>query len=71
MMQMDSMKPWYYSRTVWGALIAVSAPMLQLMGLPISPQIQPELADGLVTFVGAVGGLVALYGRLFATSQLR
>lgn len=68
---MDNLKPWYLSRTVWGALIAVAAPLLQLLGLPVSPQMQPELADGLVTFIGAVGGLVALYGRLFATTMLR
>lgn len=68
---MDEVKAWYHSRTVWGALLAVFAPVLQLIGIPISEEMEPELVEGIVTIIGAIGGLVALYGRLFATSQLR
>lgn len=68
---MDGMKSWYYSRTVWGAMVAVFAPLLNLAGLPVTPDVQPELVELLVTGAGAIGGLVALYGRLFATSVLK
>ena len=68
---MSDTKPWYYSRTIWGALIAVLAPLLQIVGLPLSPELQTELADSLVLVVGAAGALVALIGRVYAKSQLR
>lgn len=68
---MNDTKAWYYSRTIWGALIAVFAPLLQLLGMPISQQMQPELAEAIVILVGAIGGFVALLGRLLATRQLR
>ncbi len=68
---MDSTKPWYQSRTVWGALIAVFAPLFGVAGLHLAPGIEAELADGLVAVAGGIGGLLALYGRLSATSAIR
>ena len=67
---MDSTKNWYQSKTVWGALIAVAASGLQMAGLEVGAQDQAQLADIAVTLVGAVGGLLALYGRLVATSGI-
>jgi hypothetical protein len=64
---MDSMKNWYQSKTVWGALIAVAASILQVAGLEVGLEDQAQLSDIAVTLVGAVGGLLALYGRLVAT----
>lgn len=68
---MDSMKQWYQSKTVWGALIAVLAPLLQVVGLNLPTGFESELAEGLVTVAGGVGGLVALYGRLSARSMIQ
>ncbi len=67
---MDVMKNWYQSKTIWGALIAVAASALQLAGLEIGAAEQAELADIAVTLTGAVGGLLALYGRLVATGPI-
>lgn len=68
---MDDMKAWYQSKTIWGALIAVLAPLLQVVGLNLPGGFENELAEGLVTVAGGVGGLVALYGRLSATSAIK
>ena len=68
---MESMKSWYQSKTVWGALIAVFAPLLQVVGLNLPTGAQTELADGLVTIAGGIGGLIALYGRLSATKSIK
>ncbi|PNQ25498.1 hypothetical protein C2E26_08490 [Rhizobium sp. YIC5082] len=68
---MDSTKAWYQSRTIWGALVAVFAPLFSIAGLDLPTGLQGELADGLVTVAGGIGGLVALYGRLSATSAIR
>ncbi|MEB2847146.1 hypothetical protein GAO09_15500 [Rhizobiales bacterium RZME27] len=67
---MDGMKAWYQSKTVWGALIAVGASLLQIMGAEVDAGTQAELADLAVTTVGAVGGLVAIYGRIAARSEI-
>lgn len=68
---MQDSKNWYESKTVWGGLIAVAAPLLDLAGLPIDVGLQAELADRLVIFIGAVGGLLAIWGRLTARSAIR
>ncbi|MDP9838175.1 hypothetical protein J2T09_002942 [Neorhizobium huautlense] len=67
---MDGMKAWYQSKTVWGALIAVAASLLQIMGAEVDVGTQAELADLAVTTVGAVGGLIAIYGRISARSEI-
>jgi hypothetical protein len=64
---MLEMKPWYQSKTVWGALIAIAAPLLGRAGLELGGAEQAEIADALTTLAGTVGGLLALYGRLTAT----
>ena len=64
---MQEMKPWYQSKTVWGALIAIAAPLLGRAGLEVSGAEQAEIADALTTLAGTIGGLLALYGRLTAT----
>ena len=68
---MDSTKPWYQSRTIWGALIAVFAPLLTIAGFDLPAGLHGELADGLMTVAGGIGGLIALYGRLSATRAIR
>ena len=60
-------KNWYESKTIWGALIAVAASVTGAMGLSIDVGAQSDLADALVQLVGAIGAMVAIYGRLSAT----
>ncbi len=68
---MNEMKAWYHSKTIWGALIAVFAPLLQVAGLNLPGGFENDLAEGLVTVAGGVGGLIALYGRLEATTTIK
>ena len=63
-------KKWYLSKTVWGALLAVAAPLLQLAGFYIDEGMQGELAASITTIAGAAGGLLALFGRVSAKSSL-
>ncbi|TWF56994.1 hypothetical protein [Neorhizobium alkalisoli] len=67
---MDGIKEWYQSKTIWGALIAVAASVLHLVGFDLAPDAQGELADIAVTLVGAFGGLLSIYGRLVATASV-
>lgn len=67
---MDETKQWYQSKTVWGALIAILASLLPAMGMELDDGTQGQLADNLVSLAGAIGGLVAIYGRLTAEKRL-
>jgi len=60
-------KPWYQSRTIWGALLAVGATFAGSLGIMVEPAIQNDLADVFVRLAGALGALIAIYGRLAAT----
>ena len=67
---MDETKQWYLSKTVWGALVAIAASLLQGMGLELGPDAQSQLADDFVSLAGAIGGLIAIYGRLTAEKRV-
>jgi hypothetical protein len=67
---MNDMKQWYVSKTVWGGLIAILASLMQAAGIVLDPAIQGDLADNAVALAGAVGGLIAIYGRLTAEKRL-
>ncbi|MCB1448004.1 MAG: hypothetical protein KDJ87_20045 [Rhizobiaceae bacterium] len=67
---MDGMKQWYLSKTVWGALIAAMASLLHVLDIEIDTAMQSGLADDIVTLAGAIGGIVAVYGRLAAHKRL-
>lgn len=60
-------KHWYQSKTVWGALLAVTASLLSAMGISIDTAAQSDIADAMIQLVGAVGAIIAIYGRLSAT----
>ena len=67
---MVDQKPWYHSKTIWGALITVGSAAVGSMGVVVDPSTQAELADKIVHLVGAIGGLLAIYGRLSATDTI-
>ncbi|MBV2182968.1 MAG: hypothetical protein KUL88_00280 [Rhizobium sp.] len=63
-------KQWYLSKTVWGALIAMAAPLLRHAGVEMGLAEQADLADALATLAGAFGGVLAIYGRVRATRSI-
>jgi hypothetical protein len=67
---MEDIKQWYQSRTIWGALIAIAASLAHAGGMTVSTADQGQIVDSLVSASGALGGLVAIYGRMKAKSSL-
>lgn len=67
---MENIKFWYHSKTVWGALIAIAASLLQMGGITIGADIEAELAEIAVTLSGVAGGLLAIYGRISARKEI-
>jgi hypothetical protein len=67
---MESSKPWYLSRTVWASLVTVAAAVGGLMGMSIAASDQALMTEALLQIVTAVGGVIAILGRLSATEKI-
>jgi hypothetical protein len=70
---MNDTQPWYLSRGVWGALVSVLATLAAALShnkVQILPADQDQIVTLVLTLAGAIGGAVALYGRLRATKQI-
>lgn len=63
-------KKWYASKGVWGGIVTVLALALTAFGYGIGPDDQVALTDYLVSIGGAVGGLLAIYGRVKASKKV-
>lgn len=68
---MDETKPWYQSRAIIGALVAILAGLLGLFGIDLSDIDQAELTTLAMNLFAIGGGLLAFYGRVKATKQVR
>ena len=66
----DGVKSFLYSKTVWGGVIAVAAGALGFFGWSVSTDDQQAMIDLAVAAAGAVGGLVAIYGRVRASKKI-
>ena len=67
---METVKPWYVSRTIWASLIMVAATLLGLLGFPIEDADADALVDAILQAVAAVAGIAAIVGRLAARSRI-
>jgi hypothetical protein len=66
--KMNETKKWYESKAVWGALIAVVASILSTNGV-ILPK--DQTVEVIMQIVAAVGGVVALWGRIKADKRIK
>jgi hypothetical protein len=67
---MSTTKPWYLSRTVWASVVTILAASLGLAGEQSGTIDQPALVDAILQVVGAIAGIVALFGRLAARDRI-
>lgn len=65
---MTDSKPWYLSRTVWAAIVTIVAAVLGLFGQDELDQ--AATAEALLQAATAIAGVVALLGRLVATTRI-
>jgi hypothetical protein len=68
---MQDVKPWYMSKTIIGAVVTVLALVAGVFGYGIGVEDQAALADYAVTIGGVVGGLLAIYGRVKASKDIK
>lgn len=67
---MTDSKPWYLSRTIWASLITILMAAAGILGLPVAGIDNAALTDTLLQAITAISGLVAIFGRLGASSRI-
>jgi len=67
---MTEKKPWYLSKTIWSAAIAVLASLAGLAGIDVTGPEQATLTDSILQIASAGGAVAAIAGRLAATKRL-
>jgi len=67
---MIDIKPWWQSRTLWGAIVTITSAGLGLAGLDLGDA-DREALIGLLTSLGAaLGGVIAIAGRITAKNRI-
>lgn len=64
-------KGWYQSKAVWGGIVALLAGILGIFGFNVGAEDQAALAETLLAIGSAVGGLLAIYGRVSASKKIK
>ena len=65
------MKKWYKSKAVWGGLISAFAGLAGIFGFVVDEWTQADIANACFAASSAVGGLLAVYGRVRASSVIK
>lgn len=67
---MTDIKPWYLSRTIWASLVTILTAVGGIAGLPLSGIDGSALTDTLLQAITAISGLLAIFGRLNASTRI-
>lgn len=68
---MTDIKPWWQSKTLWGAAVTLAAAGLGLVGIDVSEADRGLLVDLLASLGAAIGGILAIFGRIAAKQRIR
>jgi hypothetical protein len=67
---MSEVKSLLSSKTFWGAVVAVLAGGLSLIGYEFGPADQVEIVNLASGLGAALGGVIAIYGRIVASKRI-
>lgn len=67
---MEDVKSWLASRAVWGGIIAVLSALAGLFGYTVAETDQVALVEAIAGIGAAVGGVIAIWGRIKATKKI-
>lgn len=68
---MEDTKKWYESRGVIGGIIVLAATIGGFFGYTIDQETQGQLVDMIMAGITAVGGIVAIWGRVRANKTIK
>jgi hypothetical protein len=67
---MDELKTLTQSKTFWGAVVALAGSALGLAHYTLTPADAASAVDLISGIASAIGGLIAIYGRVVATHKI-
>lgn len=69
--QMNNSKSWYASSGMWGGIVATLGGIAGVAGYTLSPELITDLTAVCVSVASALGGVVAIVGRLRAVKRIK
>ncbi|MCO6409912.1 hypothetical protein [Hoeflea alexandrii] len=67
---MTDVKPWWQSKTLWGAIVTIGSAVLGLTGLDLGETDREALTGLLASLGAAIGGMIAIFGRIKAKNRI-
>lgn len=67
---MEDVKKWYNSKTIWASILVVVTGVLQSLGFEVPEGFVDFASETILGVAVAIGGLVALYGRIKAIKKI-
>ena len=67
---MYDVKSIFASKTNWGGIIALIASAAAIWGYSITPADQAQIVELITGIGGAIGSVIAIYGRIVATKKI-
>lgn len=67
---MNDFKSILASKTIWGGAVALVAGLAGLFGFTIGADDQALLVEAITAAASAIGGAVAIFGRVVATKRI-
>lgn len=68
--KMDDTKKWWESTGVWGGVVAFLVAVVPLFGYQINLSDKDALEGLILGAVGGIGGIIAIIGRVRASSRI-
>ncbi len=63
-------KKWYESKTIWASIVTVAAAVAGMFGYTIDTDTQNAIISNITSLVAAVGGVIAMWGRIVADKKI-
>ncbi|MGH7004620.1 MAG: hypothetical protein ACREIP_11785 [Alphaproteobacteria bacterium] len=67
---MTNEKPWYLSKTIWASIVTIALSCSGFFSVTPDAAAQAAIADTIVQFLTAISGVIALFGRIGATTLI-
>lgn len=67
---MVNLKPWFLSKTIWSSSVAGIVSLASLLGIAVDSGDQSALTDAILQSIVAVSSLIAVFGRIKASTRI-
>ena len=67
---MTDIKAWWKSKTLWGAIVTLGSAALGLAGLDLGDTDKEALIELMTSLGAALGGVIAIFGRITAKDRI-